>query len=406
MGKLSTIMRRGRHYGIERFGASVGLLVVALVVFVAAATGYTVRTNAERDAVTSVYTSSFTTSGAGVSGSVRGVYTNADQTRAAMLVQLSDMTNLSIDASKYSVELAGVDGFGYLEGVKSRPACGLFVYGNTGYMVFYMQSRNKIPAQRLALNVDMGLTMGGASDDSGLVDRDSWSVQFNPGARDIMVLDALDGKTFDPVRFYNETVVAESEAEARKVLVKDIKNMRTELTAIAEYRDRVAADGIVLDNMTPEWVVGDSMKISDGDTITYDANTVMPGGLELDWTGGSVEKGFIKDAMAQTGYSDVDEFMNALKPVAVPSALGLDWRFSDGSSLDELLASSPNNARYKKADTDTTALEAAWSTYASTKAKYQGEHLYRLLEIEYESRDIADVYTSVTTDDGAIKVYS
>lgn len=403
MNRLARIFKIGPHYAIERFGIEVGMLVVALVVFVVASTSFTMHTNAEIDAAQALYTSSFKTTASATSGKVEGIYENEAKTRAAVLVKISDMSELTIDASKYKANLVGVDGFGYVEGVQAMPECGLYVYGDSGYIVFYMVNAEPFPHQKLALNVNMGLSMTG-SDVSSATAEDTWTIQFNPGASGVSQSEALESDTFDPVAFYRETVVASQETELREALVNDISRMRTELTSINEYTTRVRSDGVSTDGMTPEWLAGDTVSIADG-VMSYKPATVLDGGLSFDWAACSITgQSYIETAMAAAGMGDVDAFMTSLVPLDTPSVGGQPWLLSDGTPLRSALEESPSNTRYQQASDDVASLESHWAVYGSLKARYQGEDLYALLELEYEGDKIGEVYTSTTTNDGTIVV--
>lgn len=401
---LARKLKLGPHYAIERFGISVALIVIAFVVIIVAATTFTLQANAQRDATQALYTSSFTTTGTGTSGTVNGIYRNSDGTRVAVLMQLSSMDSTSIDASKYSCTLSGVDGFGYLENVKSSPACGLYVYGDSGYMVFYLTNAEAFPRQKLALNVNMGLTLSGSSIKDTTA-TDSFTVQFNPGADGVTTSDSLDGDTFNPVSFHEETVTSKDEASLRKKLADDIGTMRTELSAISEYMDRVKSDGIVTDGMTPSWVSGDGISVKSDGSVSYSAATTLPNGLSFDWASCSIAgKSYIDTAMAAVGATDRDAFMLDLGTVETPTLDNVVWKLADGTDLATALTMDASNSRYQQADKDTTALEAAWVAYGATKAHYQGDHLKALLELEYQGEHIAETYTSTTTNDGTITV--
>ena len=91
---LARKLKLGPHYAIERFGISVALIAVAFMTIIVAATAFTLQANAARDATQALYTSSFTTTGTGTSGTVDGIYRNSDGSRAAVLMHLSSMDDL------------------------------------------------------------------------------------------------------------------------------------------------------------------------------------------------------------------------------------------------------------------------------------------------------------------------
>lgn len=396
-------LKLGKHYAIERFGIMVGGLAIALVVFVTGGVVHTTQAAAAKNATTAVYTSSFQTSATDVSGDVLGVFANEERTRAAVVMKLSEMSDLPIDATEYQMTLSGVDDFGYATGVQSNPACGMYVYGDSGYMVFYMTASESLPRQRLGLYVNLGLSMTGEGADAAKT-KDTFSISFNPGADGVAVTKALDGDTFDPIKFYQSTITAAEERELRKELVDDIGTMRNELSYISEFTSRVKNDGIETEGITPEWIIGDAVEFKDEDTMRYKPATTLSGGLMFDWVKCSIADGesYIDAAMAASDASDVDELLNQLGRVEVPTLPDVEWRFSDGTTLSSALAGDSENDRYQNADEDTTALEGAWTAYGATKAAYQGEDLRALLELEYEGNKVAETFTSTTTNDGTI----
>ena len=271
-------------------------------------------------------------------------------------------------------------------------------------MVFYLTNASALPRQKLALNVNMGLTLSGSSIKDAAA-TDGFTIQFNPGADGVTKSNALDGDTFDPVGFYEETVATKDEKSLRQKLADDIGTMRTELSAISEYMDRVKADGVVTDGMVPAWVSGDGISVKSDGAVNYSAASTLPNGLNFDWTSCSIsDKSYIDAAMAAVGATDRDSFMLDLAAVEAPKLDDLVWKLSDGTDLATALTMDASNSRYQQADKDTTALEAAWAAYGATKAHYQGDHLKALLELEYQGERVAETYTSTTTNDGTITV--
>lgn len=395
----------GKHYAIERFGIAVAGLAIALVVFIAGGTTYTVQRNAAQNAATAIYTPSFATSGSNTSGSVLGIYTNESHTRAAVLMQISDMSKLSIDASDYKIDLYGVDDFGYVDRVESNPACGMYVYGDSGYMVFYMTASEALPRQRLGMLCNMGFTLGGSGIESTTT-TETFTISFNPGADNVYTVDALEGETFDPVSFYQEVVTSAAESDMRSQLADDLGTMRNELSYILEYTSRVQNDGIITDGMMPEWVVGDSISVNDDNNLVYTCATPVPGGLDFDWMDCSIADGesYIDAALAASDYESVNELLDALSSVQAPSIGDNEWILSDGTPLSAALTGNPNDERYVHMNDDTTTLEAAWAAYGATKAHYQGDHIYALINLENEGDKVASTYTSTTTNDGNITI--
>ena len=402
-------LKLGPHYAIERFGMAVGMLVLALVVFIGAGTAWSMQSAAQANATTTVYTANFSTTGSGVSGSVLGVWSNESRTRAVALVKMADMSRLPIDASKYTVDVYGADSMGYVTPVEGEFACGLYVYGDSGYIAFYITSPTAIPRQRIGVNVNLGLTMN--ADSSGELSEvnqtDSFMFQVNPGADGVIATGALEGDSFNPVEFFEQVVSASEEASLREALADDMGSLRTTLSYINEYTDRVRSDGVEVTDMTPEWVVGDNISVKDG-IVSYTPATVLDGGLEFDWASCSIGgESYIEAAMESVGFTgDADEFMASLEEVKVPPIGNLNWMLTGGGSLDDAADAEGNDGgRYSQAESDTTMLEGAWAAYGATKANYQGDHIQALLELEYEGEKVASTYTSTTTNDGTITVH-
>lgn len=402
---LMRTFKLGKHYAIERFGISCAFLAVALVVFIVGGSVYTAQSAAQHTAATSIYTPAFATSGSNTSGEMLGIYANKSRTRAAVLMKLSDMSKLSIDAADYQIQLYGIDDFGYVDTVKSNPACGMYVYGDSGYLVFYLTASEALPRQRLGMICNMGFTMGGSGAESTTT-TETFTVSFNPGADNVYHTEALEGESFDPVAFYQEVITAAAETKLRDQLADDIGTMRNELSYINEYTQRVKNDGLITDGMTPKWVSGDTLTMNDDNELVYTSATTVPGGLDFDWASCSIseDKSYIDAALKASGCESVNELLNMLSSVKAPSIDDPEWLLADGTPLETALTNNPDDDRYTRMSDDTTTLEAAWAAYGVTKAHYQGDHLYELIALENDGDKVASTYTSTTTNDGNITI--
>ena len=101
--------RFGPHYAIERFGVMFLSLFTAMCILLVSIGISKFRYDTQSLSGMAVYTNAFSMSLSGTEGSVRGVYSNNDHTKAFVLLKFADMTNLPVKASDYSLYLTGAD---------------------------------------------------------------------------------------------------------------------------------------------------------------------------------------------------------------------------------------------------------------------------------------------------------
>lgn len=388
----------GKHYEIERFGVSIVMLVVLAVVLIVGSVSYTLRSQARTRDMTSVYTSSFALSQSGATGSVLGVYENEQRTKAVVLVKFDSTANVSMDISRWAMTVTGVDDYDHVTATPYALGAGICNYASNGYIAFVLASTDAFSNHKIACIVDTGNMISTDGSDTSSLITDTFNFTVNLGASNVKTADALDADGFDAVAFYRDVLSLPGETDARQALTDDVVDMHTELVSINEYQTRLTQAGVDVSSVTPSWVTGDSIA-SEGSTLSYNAKTVVDGGMSYDWATHSLsDGGYIADAMAQLGYTDVDLFFNSLKTPNAPSVGTVTWKLTDQTTLVDAISANPSSTRYTQAKSNAEVLEGLWALYGTTKAHYQGDHLYKLFSIEYDLTQIADNYTYVSSD--------
>ena len=102
------------------------------------------RFDAETLSNQAVYTTEVVTSRSQVAGSVVSVLSNKEQTKAFVLLKMESMENLSTNADDYKLFVAGSNSGGTYSDIKSQPSGGIYVFGSTGYIGFYLVNHKSV----------------------------------------------------------------------------------------------------------------------------------------------------------------------------------------------------------------------------------------------------------------------
>lgn len=408
-----------KHTAAERSLRSILVVGVSLILVVFGSAFSSIqRANADLGS-TSMYAQTFKTSRTGVTGTVENVYTDANRTRAFVLVKFDDITQVSTDASKYQAFVTGSDPNGGHHTLKSSPSGSIYVFGSTGYMGIYLVNGSGFPSQVMHLTVRANAELVSAADvpsenldagqnDSSFAEYDQFNLYVNPGASGTKAIPAMNASTPDVRNMYDEMVTQPQEASVHKKLNDDLTTMRADLSQITEYTSRLnqtSVNGVhVIVPDAPKPIKGDKIQcyVSDhtsSSTPTASAtniNTcplqlvtdhVLARGYDFDWRAKSVSDGYLSDLVP----SD-QTYVTYLAAKAQAEDDQIDtsdtnWSLSDGSRLDDYTADSV--PAIKSIQTNASLLTSAWQTYAQDKANYQETDLGALLNLEVELDDVA-----------------
>lgn len=403
-----------KHFRMERFSMMfVTLSSLMLVVLISAL--FLANKQAAYDiSEKSLYTSEFTMSKTGVGGKVEGVYTNKERTKAFIVLKFNDASQVSTNANNYQAFLTGADVQRNKVELKGAPSGSIYTFGSTGYIGVYLVNKSKFEQQILDLtirsNAEIVPTLEKIDTDEELGDAsfdkyDQFRINFNPSGNDAKVLKLLDSKEApSAVDLYNDTVVETNEAEIRTNLDKELKDMKTQLAAMDEYKHRVEQYGVVVPNLN-NYIKGDKITGKD-DALYLNAGQIVPGGFNFDWRSKTVRDGYLKDLLVDGITSERLIIDSNNKKSENPINLDVDkivWRLKDGSLLESLDTGS-SQSKYTTIKKDIDLLTQTWEKYLTSKKQYQTTDLIGLLELE-DSINLVTNTSIINTNDKALLVY-
>lgn len=243
--------RLGSHYTIERFGVISAVALTGTVLFTAGATGFAVKANNENLADQAIYTTNFASSITQNTGSVSGVYTNSDNTRALVMMKFTTPQAMSSNANDYFVYATGIDDDNTPTKLAQPTVGSIYMFGNTGYMGILLEAPDGFTQQKVNLTVrankrlspdnpmtEKQLAENGYSDSFLL--NDEWRVVLNPAGNFAEGLETLNTPDIDPKKLYIETVMFTDEMRLRKDLDKALGDLKATYDRMNTYEEQMA----------------------------------------------------------------------------------------------------------------------------------------------------------------------
>lgn len=383
------------------------------------------------------YTSSFTMSLSGTTGSVQGVYTNTDHTRSFVLLKFNDVTNIPVKADKYQLFLSGCDRNQNYDKIKSNPDAQIYMFGSTGYMGIYLYSAEPFPSQILNLYLRSLVNFSGTSSTTGHDDEtfnqyDQARIYFNPGGSYATKADFLDEDDWTIFDIYEELVSRPAEKSIRTLLRNDLKDMLNQKLLMDEYTNRIVDDGLMEPAM-PSAIAGDVIygKTIDGSSneklqwsikknqwyapealigfeennvhVYLDTKVVEPNGFNFVWQDSQIKNGYLKNLTGSDSLSDWKAYINQNDDA--DSTFNLDdvvWTYKDGTIFvpDADADVEGSTSKEQTLSAEVTQLKDAWQAFYDAKVDYQTVQLKALLQLEYDSRDIETSYSINANESG------
>lgn len=438
------------HHEIERFRVMIAV-ITALGVLIISACGYVAYKSKQVDiSGTAQYTTKFVTSYTQQDGTVDGIYTNSDNTRAVMLFSFDG--TMSRNPNDYEVFITGVNK-GEPARVDSAMTAKLVSFGDSGSMGLVMDAPEGFESQ--ILNVTMSakrnlaapkpmneedLAKYGYAGET-FTSRDSWRMMLNPAGTNALVLAELDANDFDPRAFLINSVFRDREVELRRAADDTLVEMRTAQDRIGFYYDALSdmevnlPDAVGAKIIMPEpnkLIAGDEVKglsreevkdaINAGEPVeaienksqkareldtyadgtmptTYELITqkAVPGGVQFDWHQSSIQEGYLQNLMP-AGYN-AEEYLNELRTRAdeaeIPK-MNTKFMLSNGKSIDsyDVLDNSVLNLQNNAMN-----LVSSYRDFYTAKVTYQTKNLVDLLALEAELDKTAAATTVGTNSD-------
>lgn len=420
----------GAHSAIERFGVIFLSLMLCMGITMASIVARKVHFDNAALSGQAVYTNSFTMSLTDDVGSVKGIYSNDDQSKVFMLLKFEDMNNMPVDASKYQLFLTGSDKNKGKTELKSSPSGRLYVFGSTGYIGLYFYNEggfesqiDKLIIRSLETFTNAGTTKDEYSDDS-FNKYNQCTIFFNPGGTYATRAAFLDKKDWNVYDAYTEIISSPIEKSYRDALNADILKLNENYYRIVEYMSRVEDDGLVKPKV-PDIMAGDtiygvpkdasssdkvywrttsnSWKTSSGKAynesdldLYLDTEKIVENGFDystFDWHKCSLASdSYLK---AATGTDDTfkwKSFVSDHEEInSDTSELSLsDMKFynNDGSEFNTSVNEDEEDSlttQQKSILNDIDQLKAAYQGYYDAKVAYQQTDMLKLLNLEIEA---------------------
>lgn len=426
------MLRWGSHYKMERFTVMFIVLILALALVSGLCLRHDIKNQDISIQTKAKYNSEFTTSKTDIKGNVIDVYASKDKTKAFVLFQFEDVSEVSTDANQYRSFLTGANVKGNNRTVNGSPVGSIYVFGNTGYMGVYLVNSEGFTPQVLQLTVRSMKELKSneysqkkseqAKTDPSFAENDQFDIFVNPGAKDAVNIACLNGNKAPSVtELFNQTVGKTMEKEIKKDLRKDLSDMKAFLTKIDEYSSRlVKQDGVQLPD-TPELIAGDSIDVDNNGTTDNQKDDkfvtkfgkIAEGGYDFDWQNGHVGDGWLKKLIKKTDSPNMTAeqyFSMQVKARSQNNAnsignlMDIKWMMQDGTPLEELNTGNSDTGRYSDINKDCQNLVSAWQDYLRVKVQYQTTDLEKLLALDAASGVISDT-ASINTNDKAVMVY-
>ena len=398
------------HYKIERFGVTVMSLLVLMCVVCGS---ILVKHNTEVSNMVGnqvQYTTSGTTSKTGHEFSVDGVYSSSDGTQCFILLNFSDMSSMSRNASDYQMFLTGSSYNMGKTDLLCSPQGSIYVFGSSGYMGLYLTDQAGFQSQilKLTLRCKEELSDGVEVDvsqysDESYIKYDQADIYFNPGGSDKYVMDFLETGDMDVINMYYQMVIYWQEQDLRYELNQQLEDMQTKLALIDEYESRLDDDEILWSSNVSQEIKSDVVIYDEEKELYYlDTPYTCPKGLNFDWQDKTVQDGFLSSLTSSTYTSFWKQKQAEIEEV--PTYSKLTWYMNDGSEFDYgayTLSSAQTNIK-----NDIDSCIAAWQDYYLAKSTYQ-QKLFDFLTLENSLNENWSKYTVTTTleDETLLRIY-
>lgn len=415
------------HHAIERFGVFVGVLAACGVLILGSSAVAAIRNTVDQTRTTALYTTTFTTSKTGLTGTVDGVYRNKTDTRVLVMMHFDQSAKISYNANDYRAFILGSTINLINETVKTPTIhASLHVFGSTGYMGVLLEAPSPFAKQviNLTMRANAELTVeeqtstnsDALADDTSFQQYDQWRIYLNPGASEVTYIPTLDGDEFSVSQSYYSVVLKPQETTIRDQLDRQLLDLRANLTQITTYTADLATtrvDDLTLRPPTPpaaivaDTVTGKSAAESPDHTSTLTLNTshVMAGGFNLDWRDRTIDDGYL-DALVKPGQSYVDYLSAkaAEESDDVTNAItSMKWILSDGTDLTSDYQNS--DVTMKPLITVMNNLSQAYQNYATSKKKYQVDLMRQLIDLEVQLRNAQSNLSENSASDFARILY-
>lgn len=406
----------GKDNQMEQFIAKFFILFVCFLLCFASILNTKFKNDALRRETTAVYTKDFKLSLTEQEGIVEGVYASQDKTKALVILKFNNSEFISSDANNFKMFLTARKPDMNYDTLQSSPNGYIYSFGSTGYMGVLLYEPVGFNNQILDLTIRnlSELTERASEDDvklskwdgNSFKEFDQFRVLFNPGAKDVKMLNALNTQNIDVFDIYTEAISKPAEEQLRVTLGKDLEEMRGTLKRMDEYGNRLFRNGITLGNV-PSVIKDDRIDefenpIKKEKYLRLATRDNVNKGFSFDWYNGSIAEGYID--MLRGSYNpneylarkaaenDESKEFNVAELIYM-----LDGKEFELTDLDD-------SGTHKTISNNIDLLTGTMNEYFQQKTKYQTQDLKSLLYLELDVKDASTNYT-VNTEKDALQLY-
>lgn len=405
--KLSWLF--GKHYAIERFGVLFCVLMLALSGVVASVMVKRNGDKKEQLGSQVMYSTAFTMSKSKATGQVVSVNVSNDKTKALVLLKYDDTSRMATNAKDYSMYLTGTNQNKGRTDLQSAPEGSVYVFGNSGYVVFYLVDVNGFPSQILDLTFrsnnpfEDGDAIADANDGS-FAKYDQARIYFNPGASGSETVACLEDGDMSPYHIYESVLIEQQERDLKTQMEDALKTMQQAQARISAAEKTVEDKNLQIPQ-APDKIAGDYITQDENGQLNLTVMRPLPGSHEFDWRNNSVATGYMDDILQMTGFTNETDYFAAKTEEKQADNAGLRvqdvlWYMTDGTAVTLYGNSNSLSTAEKLRNDAMQALVNAWQDYYNAKELYTVTLPSQLLDLEIISREMTSNYTvRMFTDD-------
>lgn len=424
------LMNWKKHHGIEMFGGLLVLCIVALVINSGVILSYAANEDKDYLEGNPYYAEEFVTSKSQTRGTIKAFYTNADNTKVAIMLHFTPITNMSTDAANYQIFYKGfnISKQRYTKRNLNEPVGGYYIFGSTGYAMIYLMDSTGFEQQAGEVVVRSLETLYTNNDssseeieslkqlDASYEEYDQFRLIINPAGAQATVVDFLDD--FDVQRVYQQCIVDEQEAEIRARLMRDTVELNELWSRISAFKKNLTEAGVNV-TMLPEEIRGDRFvncpdadgkhcEISSKDLVedvttqlVYVPSYVYSGGVDFDWFHEDLHTAdFLGPLLG--GKTEAAFFQSLVQEKAQYGGMQVDansFSMLDGTPINLSTLATSSLVTDKQIYDAISEYSSAVNDYIEMKRQYQTVDMVEYLSLQYNMQSTGQTFSANLQDD-------
>ena len=417
------------HHGIEMFGVLLSLCIVLMAISSVSIISYANAVDRDYLEGNPFYNANFVTSKSLTKGEIKAFYTNADNTKCAIMLYFNPITNMSTNANDYQIFYKGynVSKGGYTKRNLNKPVGGYYIFGSTGYAMIYLVASEGFQQQAAEVVVrclESIYTSEYSSEsvrnlqelDESYKEYDQYRLIINPAGQQATVVDFLDD--FDVERVYQQCIVDEQESKIRETLIDDVVRLNELWARIASFKTNLVEAGVNTVDL-PDVIKGDQfVNCPDADDhkcdisskplkedvttqLVYIPNTILEGGVDFDWFHEDLHTADFLNPMLG-GKTEIAFFETLRRDSELYRSDRIDqndFSMLDGTPINFDRLSRSSLVTDQQVYTAIREYIDAVNSYISLKNQYQTRDLVSYLELQYNMQSTGKTFSSNLEDD-------